>query len=171
MKMKKKIAALVMVVVALIGMSVPVNAFLTPVRVLGVTATSCCDTQTVSIEWKPVKKAEAYQLQISRSCMDWDTVDSYTTTGAPTKYLATFNYKSKYRVVDYSECDTYYVRVRAVGGGRRWPWSRPVKTRLVERSVDDNPASHLIVPSVGALENAIDNMNNLYKPTWSDSDD
>ena len=167
-----KIAAFVMAVAALIGASVPVNAFRVPARVFGVAATSCPDTHTVSIEWKPVKNAEAYQLQISRSCTDWDTVDSYTTTGAPTKYLATFNYKSKYRVVDYSECDTYYVRVRAVGGGgRRWLWSRPVKTRLVERSVDGDPASHLVVPSVDALENAIDNMNNLYKPTWSDSDD
>ena len=169
--MKKKIMCFIAAAAVLIGAAVPAAALDIHARVSGVTATSCPDTRTVQISWEAVEDAESYQLQISRSRIDWRKVDSYTTTGAPTKYSATFNYKSEYRVVDYSECDTYYVRVRAVGGGRRWLWSRPVKTRLVERSVDDNPASHLIVPSVDALENAIDNMNNLYKPTWSDSDD
>lgn len=167
--MKKKIMCIITCAVVLISAAMPAAAFDIHARVSGVTATSCPDTRTVQISWEAVEDAESYQLQISRSCYDWRKVDSYTTTG--TKYSATFNYKSKYRVVDYSECDTYYVRVRAVGSGRRWLWSRPVKTRLVERSVDGNPASHLIVPSVDALENAVDNMNNLYKPAWGDPDD
>lgn len=166
MKVKKKIAAFFVVVSALIGASIPVNAYF-PVMVLDVAATSCRDTQTVSVEWKPVKNAEAYQLQISRSCTDWDTVDSYTTTGAPTKYLATFNYESKYRVVDYSECDTYYVRVRAIVNDRSTVWSNPIKTKIIERELEENPASHLIVPSIESLESAINTMNNLYRPRWN----
>ena len=95
--MRKKITALIVAVAALIGIAMPAAALDIHARVSGVTATSCPDTRTVQISWEAVEDAESYQLQISRSRIDWSKVDSYTTTG--TKYSATFNYKSAYRVV------------------------------------------------------------------------
>lgn len=45
-----------------------------------------------------------------------------------------------------------------------WQWRSPEPEPEPE---EDNPASHLIVPSIDALESAIDTMNNLCKPRWN----
>lgn len=158
--MRKKITALIVAVAALIGIAMPAAALDIHARVSGVTATSCPDTRTVQISWEAVEDAESYQLQISRSRIDWSKVDSYTTTG--TKYSATFNYKSAYRVVDYSECDTYYVRVRAIVNDSSTVWSCPIKTKIIERE----PTEITVKFDPEAYLNAAKTLQNLYRPRW-----
>ena len=158
--MKKKIVSIIMCATVLIGVAVPAGAAYISAYVSSVTATSCPDTRTVQISWEAVEDAESYQLQISRSCYDWRKVDSYTTTG--TKYSATFNYKSAYRVVDYSECDTYYVRVRAIVNDSSTVWCCPIKTKIIERE----PVEITVKFDPEAYLNAAKTLQNLYRPRW-----
>lgn len=139
-------------------------------RVTGLLAYSCPDTTSIEITWNEVNNADSYDIEISRSNNTWDEVDRYTTSGAVTKFIAHFNYKSEYRVVDFNVTDTYYVRVRANIGDRKSSWSRTARTNIKEKEEKPVDLSHIKIEDQEDLDSylkAFENMQNMYKPKWN----
>ena len=129
------------------------NEYLASMNIVtNVSSTAYLDNQLILTSWNGVENAQCYQLEISRSIIDWNNVYRiHTKTAGQSFGLKITSAIKEQGVINFDDTTTYYVRVRAQVDGEYENWSIPVKVTVEEKMPE----------YLASLNSAIDALNNI----------